>query len=340
MNNSIYSITCTYCNKKFNAKRRGAKYCSGSCRTKAYRRRHDLPFPDFSRLVTTKMPTEKERKLLRLTDELEAFKQQEAEIIKVFEYRNSQLDFALASYKGQPSNWGRENVLRKEKELDEVKNTVRLIHKKQERLGSKLSDVKHGIDREFLENKQLIISADDIIKLKFRTIELRGKWRSLIGRPSHNFHIVIHGPGKSGRTTFALKFANHLKEFGAVVFFAVYEKISLSIQKKLIDNNISGIDLSRAKNLMEIDYVISKGNYDFVFIDNAPHAHIMVDDIDEMRTRYQKTSFITIFQVSEDDNPQLIETFKQRSDVFIRIDKGVAKARGRYNPYGEMEIFD
>ncbi len=339
MANYIYTISCSYCGKEFSAKRRGAKYCSGSCRTKAYRKRHDLPFPDFSELVSTKMPTEKERKMLKLADELEVLKLEEADLIKIFEYRNSQLDLAMQSYKGQSSGWGRENVLRKEKEFDEIKNAKRLINRKQQRLEGRLSDVKHGIDREFLENKQLIISADDIIKLKFRTIELRGRWRSLIGRPSHNFHKIIYGPAKSGRTTFALKFANHLKEFGSVVFFAVYEKISLSIQKKLIENNISGIDLSRAKNLMEIDFVISKGNYDFVFIDSARHAHITVDDIDEMRTKYQKTSFITIFQASESDNLRLIETFKQRSDIFVKVDKGIAKARGRYNPYGEMEIF-
>jgi hypothetical protein len=330
---------CDYCGKEFSAKRDEAKFCSASCRTKAYRKRHGIPFPDFSKLVTTKMPTEKESKLMMLNDELNTTNIEERTLEKQYKIVLEKYEQALNNYEHSPDNWSRENSLRKKKELDEVKNILSDKQLKRLALEKQITELQVGIDREFLENRQLIMSADDIIQMKFDILDLDGKWKELLGKPSSNFFLIIYGPAKSGKTSFALQFANYIKMFGSVVYIAVYEKISLSIQQKLIDNQITGIDLSRAKNKMEIDFVIKKGKYDFVFIDSAAHASLNVGDIEEMKIKFPRTSFITVFQVSEADNIQLSDKFKQRCDILVHINDGIATSVGRLNPKRQFRIF-
>lgn len=330
---------CEYCGAEFQAKRKAAKFCSPSCRTKAYRKRHGIPTPDFSKLITNKMPTEKERKLMVVFDELNNLKIEERALENLYKERLQKYEQALTSYENSPSNWSREFASRRRKEYDEIKNELRDKHFERIEKEKQLENLQRGIDRECLEEKKLIISADELRKMEFHTLEFEGQWNSLLGKPVSNFHMLVTGPPKSGKSHFALQFANYLKEFGSVIYVAVDESLSLSIQRKIIRNDIYGIDLSRAKNKNEIQYVIKKGRYDFVIIDSASQAKLSAVDIEEMQLAFQNVSFVNIFLNTKDEYIREKENFKQYCDIAVSIYNGIATAKGRYKPIGEYDIF-
>ncbi len=337
-----YSIikTCQYCGKEFTAKRKEAKFCSASCRTKAYRKRHGIPFPDFSTLVQTNIPSEKENKLLILNNELQNLIEKENELQKDYQNLNKKYLNALEIYKNNQNNWSRENTNRRKKELSEINAILLDISLKKKKIVNNIQNLQKGIDREYLENRQLIMSADELKKMKFDILKFSGIWEELLGQPPSNFFMIIYGQAKSGKTTFSLKFANYLKNFGSVVYIAVYERISFTLQRKLIDYDISGIDISRAKNKGEISFVVNKGKYDFVIIDSAIQASLNIGDIEEMKVQNPNTSFITVFQVSEADNIKLSEIYKQRCDILVNINKGVATSTGMNIPKKKFQIFE
>lgn len=340
MAKSTITMVCEYCGREFEAKRKAARYCSNACRTKAYRKRHGIPFPDFSKIVTSKMPSEKEHKIMVLHDEINSVMLEEKALEKSYKIMYGKLEQALRAYEANPNNWGRENTNRRKQEFNEVKHMLTEVQRRRLRLEKSISDVQKGIDREELEQKQLIMSAEEILSLQFSVLDFTGDWLDLFGRPSNNFLMIVSGPPKGGKSTFALQFANYLKKFGSVVYIAVYEKFSLSLQRKIVKNKISGIDFSKARIKKEIDYVIRKGHYDFVFIDSAGQAFLRISDFEELKAKYPTTSFVTIYQVSDEDDRKITDKIKQRSDIIVDVDAGIAHARGRFNPSGEYEIFE
>lgn len=340
MANFSINKTCQYCGKEFTAKRKEAKFCSASCRTKAYRKRHGIPFPDFSTLVQTNIPSEKENKLLLLNNDLQSLIEKENSLQSNFQNMNKKYLNAIEIYNHNPNNWSRENTNRKKKELSEINSILVDIQLKKRKILENIENLQKGIDREYLENRQLIMSADELKKMKFVILKFSGIWNKLFGQPPSNFFMIIYGQAKSGKTTFALKFANYLKNFGSVVYIAVYERISFTLQRKLIDYDISGIDISRAKNKSEISFVVNKGKYDFVVIDSAIQASLNIGDIEEMKAQNTNTSFLTVFQVSEADNIKLSEIYKQRCDILVNIKKGIATSIARNAPKRTLDIFD
>ena len=330
---------CEYCGKKFEAKRKAAKFCSSSCRTKAYRKRHGIPSPDFTKIITSKMPSENERKLMLLFDELNTMKIEERGLENSYKLRLERYKQALKSYENAPNNWSRENSARRQKEFDEIRNVLQDKINTRIELEKIIEDLQKGIDRESLEEKKLIISADELRQMKFNILQFEGVWKTLFGKPPSNFHMLVSGSPKSGKSHFALQFANYVKEFGSVVYIAVDESLSLSIQRKIIRNDIYGIDLSRAKNRNEIEYVVKKGRYDFVFIDSASQAMLSAAAIEEMQVKFQNVSFINIFLNTKEKYIAEKNKFKQYCDILVDIHDGIAKAKGRYKPYGEYDIF-
>jgi hypothetical protein len=332
--------TCEFCGKEFIAKRQAAKYCSNACKTKAYRVRNDIPSPDFSEIIPAKLPSEKERKLLFLRDELNKIIFEEAALEKDYKLHNDKYEKALRIYEESPSVWSRDYSERRRISYNEIRSKLVNLQIERVKLEKEIEKVQRGLDREILNKKQLILTSDEIRLMRFNTIEFEGKWKEVFGNPANNFHIIITGNPKSGTSTFALQFADYIKKFGAVVYMAVQEQLSFTFQQKIIRYNISGIDLSKAKTKQEIEYVIKKGNYDFIFIDSINNNVMRMSDLAEIKKKYPKTALITVVQLSKPGDIREIYRLQHECDIFVEVtNNGIAKARGRFKSYGEYKIF-
>jgi hypothetical protein len=330
---------CEYCGRQFEAKRGTAKYCSNSCRTKAYRRRHGIAAPDFHKIsVPTSSQSEKEQNLTFLREELERYTIDAKKLENKYQNAMHKYQQAIKSYEMRPSNWSRDYVTRRRKEADEAQNMFADKREACRRLQRQIDDLQSGIDREILEKKGLVMSSDEIKALNFKSLDFDGHWKKLFGVPSHNFHMIVFGPPKSGKSTLALQFANYLKGFGSVVYVSSGERISLTIQQKIIRNDVSGIDISKAGSKQEIKFVLQKGKYNYIFIDSANQANLSVPDVEELKRKFNDTAFITVFQSTEAKDIGF-NKFKHICDILVEVDQGVAKSMGRFNPYARYEIF-
>jgi hypothetical protein len=339
MLNNTESKWCEYCGKQFSSTRESAKYCSNACRTKSYRQRHNIPSPDFSKIVSSKMPTENERRIMVLADELSILRQEELHLEERYKVFLSRYEQAMILYESSHTNWSSDNFSRRRKEFDEFK--VRLFDKQQERIRVErdIETLQIHIDRDKLDQRGLIVKADEIRKIKFDTIKLAPRWNRLFGELSKNFHLTILGQPKSGKSSFAMQFADSLKDLGRVVYFDVDDLVGLTTQQKIIEYNIRGIDLSSAKNKKEFEYVIKKGKYNFVFIDSCTQAYLSIKELNLLKRKYPGISFTTIYSVTDIDNNEETSILKLGCDVYVEIKEGQAFARGKFLQAKKSEPF-
>ena len=316
---------CQYCSSQFNAKKESAKFCSKACRTKAYRKRHGIPFPDFSHLVTSKLPTEKERELVVKYDELNSLMLREKAVEKNFQVMLERYKHASENSLQTNSQWSRENLFRRRIEFDQTKTILADIKSERCKLEKLIEDIEFGIETEKMEKKKLIVSADELRNMKFDLLKFDGDWKALLGNPPCNFHLLVYGSEKSGKSSFALQLANYVKKFGSVVYIALDEKLGMSIQRKIISNNITGIDLSKARRKNEISYVIKKGGYKFVVFDSLIQIFISEIDLDDIKAKNPTISFIIVMPISGAADRVVFQRIKSKYDLIVNIESGLAK---------------
>ncbi len=337
---AIVKKNCEYCGNSFTAKRKSAKYCSNACRTKAYRKRNGIPFPDFSQIITSRNPSAEQRQQQMRYDELNAILFEENAAEKKYLSAKRDYDLSLDNYRKFPTNWSRDNSERRKKEFFEVRNVYSEIKNQRIKLEKLIKENRISIEREKLQRKGLVLNANDIKQRKFEVIRLNGKWKELLGRPSRLFSMIIYGKKKSGKTTFALQLAEHLKEYGSVLYIGIEDKFSFKMQHKLQKLDISDIDISRAKNMSEIDYVISKGSYHFVFIDDAVRAFLTDMDIEELKQKYQSSSIIAVYLIREGFGNETLKNALDRTDIRVRLENGMAYAESIFKRNASIKIFN
>lgn len=180
----------------------------------------------------------------------------------------------------------------------------------------------------------VILSAQEIMNMKFRTIGLTGKYRALIGDPEPAFSAMIYGKPKQGKSTVAIDMAKELTKLGKVLYCAFEEGHGGTLQDKIKRNNANVPGLDFANKLPP-----NLSRYQFVFIDSVSDA-----GLDEVffkaliKANKPNTSIIGIFHATKDGKFRGGQTFAHDVDVLMRVENGVVYSQGRYAPQGEMRI--
>lgn len=184
------------------------------------------------------------------------------------------------------------------------------------------------------KDEAIILSAQEIMKMRFRTIGLTGKYRSLIGDPEPGFSAMIYGKPKQGKSTVAIDMAKELTKLGKVLYCAFEEGHGGTLQDKIKRNNADVPGLDFANKLPP-----NLSRYQFVFIDSVSDA-----GLDEVffkaliKANKPHTSIIGIFHATKDGKFRGGQTFAHDVDVLMRVENGVVYAQGRYAPQGEMRL--
>lgn len=182
-----------------------------------------------------------------------------------------------------------------------------------------------------------IMNSVDIMKLKFKTLGFKGKWRDLIGDPVPGFTTMIYGRPKMGKSYLAIDFASYLAQnHGKVLYIASEEQISAILQEKLRQKKASH------PNLYSVGMIPDDlSDYDFVLIDSVNHYGLSVDDLRDLKAQHPSISFIYIFQTTKSGLFRGSNEFQHDVDVVIEVpERGKATQFGRFNAGGEMIIHE
>lgn len=171
--------------------------------------------------------------------------------------------------------------------------------------------------------------------MQFETIGLQGKYRELIGDPSVGFSTMVYGLPKSGKSTLCIDFARHLAEHhGKVLYVAIEEGFGYTLKEKFERLNAIHPNLVIAEKLPD-----NLSTYQFVFIDSISKAGLSTEDLTAIRQKNPRTSSIFIFHTTKEGNFRGKQGFAHDVDVIIDVEKGVARANGRFGTEGTMNIF-
>lgn len=220
-------------------------------------------------------------------------------------------------------------------EADIMDMRIRNAARKQINIGGTLGSVEDAVHfNTSVPNDAKIMSAQELVQMKFKTIGLTGKYKDLIGDPEPAFSAMIFGKPKEGKSTVAIDMAKELTRLGKVLYCAYEEGHGGTLQDKVIRNkaDVPGLDFA---NKLPNDL----SNYKFVFIDSVSDA-----GLDEaafkalIKANKPNTSIIGIFHATKDGKFRGGQTFAHDVDVLIRVESGVAYAQGRYAPPSDLKF--
>lgn len=315
---------CEYCGAEFTAKSKRAKYCSNACRTKAYRVRNGIPFPDFSQMITSKTPTNIERKMHQISDEINLLSLEELNLDKLYKNYLKKYKEALKMKNVSGDSWSKENLRRREREFNEVRYKQEALLKQKEILVRRLEDYELERSKDNLKNMGLIISADEIIESVLDPLDFRGFWQRVIGKPDSNFKCYFYGTDDTKNMELSLRFAGYLKQFGETLFIT-NRNIDSKIKSILVKYEIKKIDICHSEKIAKTEFIITKGNYDFVVIHSKNIQLSKTNFMDKLIDKYPKKSF-SVFEI----NPNFLKKFVHKFDYFVNIDNLVMPKKKTY----------
>ncbi len=188
-----------------------------------------------------------------------------------------------------------------------------------------------------------IMSSSELVNHTYVKYPFFGKWEQFVGQPSKNFHAMIYGRPKQGKSILAVQLAQYLSEnFGRVLYIAAEEGFSVTLQKKVAEfaQNNPNLDFANYRDFKQIKEALHVRKYNFVFIDSVNFIKITPEDIEDLKAQNKNTAFITIQQATKNGNFRGSQEFAHNCDMVIRVEAGQASHQGRFQEPTEMAVFD
>jgi len=187
------------------------------------------------------------------------------------------------------------------------------------------------------------MSASDLMNFKYNKYDFGGKWGDFVGQPSINFHAMVYGRPKQGKSILSVQWAKYLSEnFGKVLYVASEEGFSVTLQKKVMEFAMDNpnLDFANFRDFEQIKNAVNRGGYRFVFIDSVNYIRITPEDVEDIKAENPQTAFITIQQATKNGNFRGSQEFAHNCDMVIRVEAGMASHQGRFQEPTEMAVFD
>ena len=188
-----------------------------------------------------------------------------------------------------------------------------------------------------------IMSAGQLLRYRYDQLPFTGRWRDFVGQPSVNFHAMVYGRPKQGKSILSVQWAKYLSEnFGKVLYVASEEGFSVTLQKKVMEFAMDNpnLDFANFRDFEQIKAAVNAGNYRFVFIDSVNFIKITPEDVEDIKAENRNTAFITIQQATKNGNFRGSQEFAHNCDIVIRVEAGIAYQQGRFAENTEMAVFD
>lgn len=222
-----------------------------------------------------------------------------------------------------------------------------------EQKASIITGIQQRVDRlkhlQALEKGEVInrgpnkIKVPDMEGVSYDFYTFIPKWRDFLGDVSKNFHAIIHGKPKQGKSILAVQLADYLTNHGDVMYIASEEGLRPTFIKKMEDfatSTNTNMEVSNWRNMEEIRNGLKEQKYDFVVIDSINFAKLTPEDVEELKMLFPKTAFITIMQSTKSGHHRGSQEYGHNCDIIITVERGVATQIGRFNQESELMIFE
>lgn len=182
------------------------------------------------------------------------------------------------------------------------------------------------------------LSPKQISERTVETYPFEGDWQKILGEPDIRFSTLIRGEAKSGKSTYAFKFAQYCSQFGRVLYVSAEERLnSKTLQNRLQYCNVTSekVRFVHIKSVDEIDAKVRTGGFRFVIIDSVQHVAMSYEQFESMRHKYKrrKLSWHLIMQMGVS-----IAKWKHEVDVLVEVRQGFAQVHGRYNSANRIQV--
>lgn len=205
-----------------------------------------------------------------------------------------------------------------------------------------LEVAKHQLEIQQKASETGTIDGTDMDELDFERIGFKGIWRSFMGNPTLDYHAMLWGEPKSGKSILSLRFADYFaNNHGDVIYIAAEEGFKGTMKEKI--NNWT----TNRKNITYCDYVgfekiqhVIK-DFDHVIIDSLHKAQISDNQLEELKKQDDRQSFTTVQQMVKSGTFRGSKEYEHNADMLIEVKRGGdAEQIGRFlDGVGKMNVF-
>jgi len=179
-------------------------------------------------------------------------------------------------------------------------------------------------------------SVKNVYDAKFKTLPFTDEWLDAIGEPELTGSMIILGPPKNGKTSFALQFAKYLTRFSRVAYNSVEEGLSRTMQMAL--SRVNMIEAGTRFVLLEkegFDELIVRldrhKSPNIVFIDSIQFMELSFDQYKTLKSRYPDKLIVYLSHV-EGGKPDgaVAKRIWRDANVVLRVEGFKMFPVGRY----------
>jgi len=199
------------------------------------------------------------------------------------------------------------------------------------------NEIKEEIHKTLIQKSNPeIVSSEALVNMNFKTMNIGEPYRSFMGDPSENFKMLIFGPPKHGKSTFAIMLANYLaKHHGNVLYVGIEEKFGYTLSEKIERLQAVHPALDIAENVPS-----NLDKYQFIFVDSISRAKMSAEDVRNLFNKYPNKAFALVTHVTKDGQHRGSMELQHDVDIIVEVVEGVAKQSGRFATSGQMKVMD
>lgn len=178
-------------------------------------------------------------------------------------------------------------------------------------------------------------SPEQILKRQFKELPMHPEFKKLIGNPEPNFASIIGGPGKQGKSVFALMFAKQLVRYGKVLYVSSEELINLPLQMRIAVARAYNprIRFAPVRDVEDIETLIHRIKPKFIIIDSIQICGMKLRDFNRLKHKVFKNrkSFHLISQTTNKGKIILSQGWIHAVDVVMKVMNKEVTADSRFN---------
>jgi hypothetical protein len=179
-------------------------------------------------------------------------------------------------------------------------------------------------------------SVKNVIDAKFKVLPFAGKWKDAIGCPEFCGTWIVFGDIKNGKTSFTMELTKYLTNWGRVLFNAVEEGLSLSIQEAYIRCNMGEVNgkfiMIANESVQELrERLLMHKSPQVVVIDTVQFWGIKYSEYKKLKAEFPNKLFIYVSH-TEGKKPdgKVAQQIWRDANVAFRIEGFRAFPVGRY----------
>lgn len=189
------------------------------------------------------------------------------------------------------------------------------------------------------------LSINSLLAKKYKTLDFQDEWYEAFDQPEQTGVWFIWGNSANGKTTFVLKLARQLAQFGRVAFVSLEEGACKTFQDAVKRIQFSPSEKRRINIVMEsmdeLDERLQKHKAPrFVIIDSIQYTGWNIKEFMEFKKKHPNKLLIIISQ-ADGRKPagRTAVSVQYDADLKIWIEGFRAFSKGRYiGPKGEYDI--